>query len=299
MESYKGLFILLNKWQNPFSSRKAQVESFHLLYVQIMGILNLSPESPVSKSIVKPENVLERAEQMVEQGAEIIEIGGNSSSSKARWISVEEELSRVIPFVKILTDSGFRVSVDTWRSNIAKAAIENGAWMINDINWGRDPGMLDIVAKKDIRYCMMYLRGEPKRHYLVDQSFTDNPIAEIKHYLYQTAARLQRLGKPADHIFIDPGFGFGKTPQTNMEILRNLHRLKKYPLLISASRKKFLTYYFKTDHHDQSNPLLYEATIVFNTLALLTQPAIVRVHDIKAISIAKDIVTHYLESEDN
>lgn len=263
-----------------------------------MGILNLSPESPVSHSVVEPKSVLERAEQMLEQGADIIEVGGNSSSSKAGEITVEEEISRVVPYVKILSDSGFKVSVDTWRTKIAEAAIEAGAWMINDINWGRDEGMLETVSQENVRYCAMYLRGTPKGHYMVDQTFT-NPIEEIKFHLYKTASRLHDMGKPIEHIFIDPGFGFGKTPETNMELLRKLHELDRYPLLISASRKKFLTYFFKTSQHDQSNPDLYEATIVFNTLAMLASPAIVRVHDVRAISIARDIMIHYMESEDN
>ncbi len=263
-----------------------------------MGILNLSPDSPVKHSVVKPEAILERAEKMIDEGAEIIEIGGNSSSSRARSISAEEELHLVIPYVKILADMGFKISVDTWRSNVAEAAIDAGAWMINDINWGREKGMLEAVSQSNVRYCMMYLRGEPKKHYLVDQSFT-NPIEEIKQHLYKVADRLHALGKPNDRIFIDPGFGFGKSPQTNMEILQKLHQLNRYPLLISASRKKFLSYYFKTDYHDQSNPELYEATIVFNTLAMLKNPAILRVHDVRAISIARDIMFHYLETEDN
>lgn len=268
-------------------------ETFRIKSMQIMGIINLSPESPVKHSIINEQEIIQKAEEMLQDGAEIVEIGGNSSSSKAQDISEKEEEKRVIPVLRLLVETGFKVSVDTWRARIARLAIKHGAWMINDINWGRDEEMLKTVAKSDVKYCIMHMRGKPKKHYQVDQSFK-NPIDEIKSDLEKVATRLHKLGKNKSDIYLDPGFGFGKSAKTNMQILKGLTHFKEHPIMISASRKAFLTYLFKTEDHSQDNPDLYEATIAFNTLAMLAEPDIIRVHDVRAIAIAKDIVSNFL-----
>lgn len=264
-----------------------------------MGILNLSPESPVKGSVVSADQAHSRAEQLLDDGADIIDVGGNSSSSRAREILVDEEITRVIPIVRRLSSAGMRVSVDTWNWKVADAAIDAGAWMINDIDGGRDPRLVSTVVEGEVRYCIMHMRGRPKGHYEVNQTYTD-VVSEVVGKLKIRAEGLERQGLKPDMIYLDPGFGFGRDGQTNLELLKGLERLKgKYRLLVSASRKAFLTDLYKASRHDQYDDNLYEATIVFNTLLMLNQPDIVRVHDVRAISVTRDIVSSFLEASES
>ncbi len=264
---------------------------------EIMGILNLSPDSPVVSSIFKGDierDLVDRAERMVEEGASYIDIGGNSSSSLAIEISPLEEEKRILEAVKILCDSGFQVSVDSWTPSILKKALDLGISVVNDISGGSNPEILNLIETYKPKYCVMHQITKPKMHYSVNQNFP-HLIERIVKDLNNVGEYLISKGIPKKKIYLDPGFGFGRDGHSNMEILRHLEELKflGYPILVSASKKAFLGEYLPNFNRSQKDPRLYEATLAFNLLLMLKGTSVLRVHDVKGIAIVRDVVKEF------
>jgi len=244
----------------------------------IMGILNLTDDSFYDggqhNSIKK---ALLQTEKMLDDGAKIIDIGAYSSRPKAKHISHDEEWQRLEKTLQIINKEFPQaiLSVDTFRSEIARRSIDNGADIINDISAGNlDPQMFDTVADLNVTYIMMHMQGTP-------QTMQDNPHyncieKEVVNYFLNKVKTLQQKG--LSKIIIDPGFGFGKTLEHNYQLLNNLEELHtlELPLLVGVSRKSMVYKVLETDAKNSLN-----GTTAINTLCLSKGASILRVHDVK------------------
>ena len=243
-----------------------------------MGILNVTPDSFFAGSRTFSEKtVLERAEKLLSEGAAILDIGGYSSRPGSTDIPAEEEKNRIVPAIKSLVQEFPEViiSVDTFRADVAEAAINAGAGIINDISGGSIDGrMFATTAALQVPYILMHMRGTPQTM----QTLTDyhDLMPELLSYFAQKTNELQRVG--VNDIIIDPGFGFAKTVDQNYEVLQNLETLQMLvlPILAGMSRKS-MTY--KTLGIGPEEAL--NGTTALNMLALTKGAKILRVHDVK------------------
>lgn len=254
----------------------------------IMAILNVSRDSPIAASIVDPSAALDRARELREQGAAIIDVGAHSTSSAAAEIEAQEEIERVTPVIEALASEGVPVSVDTWTPAVARAAAEAGVHLLNDVTGFRDPEMVAVAAEFGLPGVVMHMRGRPHGHYEVDQTY-DDIGAEVRAFLLDRAHALEAAGAPQP--WLDPGFEFAKSLEDNLRMLADLPNLaaEGYPVLISASRKGFLAEALGHTKR-QDAPGLLEATLAFHTLAASLGAHVVRVHDVQAHAYALALV---------
>jgi len=209
----------------------------------IMGVLNRTPDSfSDGGCFMEEDKAVEHAIKLVEEGADILDIGGESTRPGAKAVSVNEELKRTIPIIKRLSKSvGIPISIDTSSYEVAKAALESGANMVNDINGlKKDLKMADLVASYDVPVVLMHIQGTPEKMQ-TDPVYLDL-ISEIIDSLKVSIDIAKRAGVDEKKIIIDPGIGFGKTAEHNLEIINNLNRFKELdkPILIGVSRKSFI-----------------------------------------------------------
>ncbi|WPZ08868.1 dihydropteroate synthase [Roseivirga spongicola] len=245
---------------------------------QVMGILNITPDSFYAESRVNQETaILKKAQQMVEAGAFILDIGGYSTRPGADDISEEEETKRVTDAINLVRSkfSDILISVDTFRSSVAKHAIEAGANIINDVSGGNlDSNMFETVAQLKVPYILMHMRGTPQTMKSLNQY--DDLLIDIGKELATKCNELKQRGV-AD-IIIDPGFGFAKSISQNYELLQKLSYLKRlgYPLLAGLSRKSMI---YKTLNIEPQDAL--NGTTALNMIALQNGASLLRVHDVK------------------
>lgn len=250
----------------------------------VMGILNVSHDSPIATSVVPPAEARERALDLVRAGAAIIDVGAQSTRTGARVLTAQEEIERVCPVIEALHAEGVPVSVDTWTAEVARAAAQAGVDVLNDVTGVTDPAMLAVAVEYRLPAIAMHMRGRPQQHREVDQTAADLP-AEVHAFLLERAAALTAAGVP--QVWLDPGYGFAKTPEDNVRLLHALPALVAtgYPVLISASRKGFLAELLGRGDRQDVDGLL-EATVAFNTIAANYGAHVVRVHDVAAVADA-------------
>lgn len=249
-----------------------------LLQPKVMGILNVTPNSFFDGGKFKNESeILSQVEKMLKDGATFIDIGAYSSKPNAEFVSESEELQRIVPVVQLILEHfpETLISIDTFRSEVARVCIENGAAIINDISAGNaDEKMMETIAKYNIPYIMMHMRGTPQTM----QSMTnyENIVKEILFYFSERIAKARSFG--INDLIVDPGFGFAKTLEQNYEILQNMELFKmlELPLLGGFSRKSMI---YKTLNCTAQEAL--NGTTVLNTIALTKAAKILRVHDVK------------------
>ncbi len=257
----------------------------------VMGILNVATDSPVSGSVVPVGDAPRRAERLRDAGASIIDVGAQSTSTGAAQISPDEEIARVAPVVESVVAEGHLVSVDTWTSSVARAAVQAGAHLINDIT-GADPETVSVAVETGTPIAIMHMRGRPQRHREADHEY-HNVASEVRRYLEQRAGEIKTAGAP--DVWIDPGFQFGRGLEDNLRLLLDLPDLANlgYPVLISASRKGFLAELLGhgelRSHDAQGRPGMLEATIAFNVLAAWLGAHVVRVHDVEEVAWALNV----------
>jgi dihydropteroate synthase len=249
----------------------------------LMGILNLSVDSPIKKSIVSLENALDRAYTLKNDGAQIIDVGAHSTSSRARNLSTEEELRRVLPIVTQLIDEGFLVSLDSWNPTVVEEAAKSGLGLLNDVSGLKNQKMVEVVKKYDITTCIMHMRGDPKHHYEVNQQYS-NITSEIKNWFTKRIETLSNQGIGLDKLIIDPGFEFGKSMDDNLILLSNLRLFLDFevPLLVSASNKAFISEAIGLGRVQEGEGLS-EATLAVQALSSYFGAHILRVHDVKRV----------------
>jgi dihydropteroate synthase len=207
----------------------------------LMGIVNASPESFSNGSEVADlESQVRRALALVEQGAALIDVGGESGVTNVAPISVKEETKRVVPLVGRLADEGLIVSVDTWKAPVAQAVLEAGAAMINDVSGLRAPLIADACASAGAALVIMHTRVEPKRKEFPGY---DDALADVIAFLRERMALASQHGVDAEHVVLDPGPDFAKTPAETVDVLRGLRAITEEfdrPVLLAASRKDFI-----------------------------------------------------------
>ena len=209
----------------------------------VLGILNVTPDSFADGGkFLDPKDAVNQGRRLIAEGADIIDVGGESTRPGAERVSEDEELKRVIPVITELVKDGAVVSVDTTRAEVAKAAITAGATYVNDVSGGlADEKMAALIAANpNVQYIVMHWRGESKD--MQSKAFYKDVVKEVKDELDDRVSELLKAGVQAEQIILDPGIGFAKEPEHNWEILKNIERfqLLGYPLLIGASRKRFL-----------------------------------------------------------
>ena len=255
----------------------------------VMGILNATPDSFHADSRVDVDGALRQAEAMLEAGAGLLDIGGASSRPGADEVPVDEELRRVLPVVEAV-HARFPeawLSVDTWRAPVAKAAVEAGAGLVNDIAAGLpDPAMLPTVARLGVPYVAMHMQGTPAT--MQQDPRYDDVVTEVVHFLSGRLRAAHDAGI-AD-VLLDPGFGFGKTTAHNYALLRALPRLKLLgaPLLVGLSRKRMINQVLGTDPSEALN-----GTTALNTLALEHGADVLRLHDVREAVEAVKLVAAF------
>ncbi|HRE67115.1 MAG TPA: dihydropteroate synthase [Cyclobacteriaceae bacterium] len=271
-----------------FSANKtlnAQGRFIDLSAPKVMGILNVTSDSFYEGSRLRTvEDVLQRAEIMVLEGADFLDVGGYSSRPGATDISESEELKRVIPVIEALRKKlpDVIISIDTFRSEVAQAALYAGADMINDITGGNgDSNMYSVAAHAKAPYVLMHMRGTPQT--MKHETEYDDLVGEMINYFHARLDRLKQAG--VKDVIIDPGFGFAKTIKQNFELLQNLQRFRilEKPLLVGLSRKSMIWRTLETTPEHALN-----GTSVVNTIALLKGASILRVHDVRA---AREAIT--------
>jgi dihydropteroate synthase len=205
----------------------------------IMGVLNVTPDSfSDGGKFADPAAAIAHGRALIEAGADLIDVGGESTRPGAEGVSEEVERSRVLPVIEGL--KGLKVSIDTQKPGVAEAAIKAGAVLVNDISGLRDPGMLEVIARTGVSACVMHMRGTPKT--MQDAPAYADVGAEVLELLEDSLRRAEAKGIPRSRLWVDPGIGFGKTLEHNLELLKRLGdlRLLGCPVLVGVSRKKFL-----------------------------------------------------------
>ncbi len=244
----------------------------------VMGVLNVTPDSfSDGGKYYKTEDAVKRGMEIEAEGADFIDIGGQSTRPGADEVSAEEEAKRVIPVIKALAaEVKIPISVDTYRASVADAALEAGAVIVNDISaFGFDAEMATTIAKHNASAVAMHIKGTPKDMQKDPQY--DDVMAELVQYFENAAWKANVAG--IKQVIFDPGFGFGKTIEHNLTILKNLGDLKRLdsPIMVGFSRKSMIGKILEIDDmHDR-----HEGTITLNTIAVLNGAHIIRVHDVK------------------
>ncbi len=255
----------------------------------IMGILNVTPDSfSDGGQFSQPEKAIQRAVQMHEQGADIIDIGGESTRPDAKEVSAGEQIDRVIPVIEGIREQNKEVliSIDTTDVSVVKAALRTGANWINDISAGEaSEGMLALAASENVPIILMHRQGKSDR--MQDNPVYEDVCSEVKDYLQQRAQQALDVGVKKDNIIIDPGIGFGKLLGHNLQLMADLNSLVElgYPVLLGASRKRFLG-----EICDQDDPeKRIGATCVTTVLGVQAGVKIFRVHDVFENKQAMDV----------
>jgi len=244
----------------------------------IMGIINATPDSFSGDGTAHDvDRAVNQARAFVEDGADILDIGGESTRPGATPVTADDELRRVVPVIEALRELKVPLSIDTFKPQVMRAALAAGASLINDINALRTPGALEVVAGSDAGICLMHMQGTP-------QTMQDNPtyadvVAEVKAFLDERVGACRSAGIERNRIIIDPGFGFGKTAEHNLELLQGLDRLALggYPVLVGLSRKSVLG---KLTGRKVTERIA--ASVAAAIAAVARGASIVRVHDVAA-----------------
>ena len=270
--------MIKDKHKSEYAALNCGDKDINLSHKIVMAILNVTPDSFYDGGVNITERTwLQKVEQHITDGAEIIDIGAVSTRPGAKEVNQAEELERLIPVIKSISKHFPEtiISVDTYRSAIAHAVIEEGAGIINDISGGTfDPEIFNVVAKADIPYIVMHIKGTPK-NMQIDPVYR-NITNEVIEFLKQQTELATKAG--IQQVIWDPGFGFGKTPEHNYQLMKDLKQFKTsgHPLLVGISRKSMINAILGTKPSEALN-----GTTVLNTFALLNGADILRVHDVK------------------
>jgi dihydropteroate synthase len=251
----------------------------HRSSLAVMGIVNVTPDSFSDGGVHFDRTVaIESALRMEQDGAAIIDIGGESTRPGSEFVSADEELARVVPVVEgIRSRSAVRISVDTRKAVVAEAALDAGADMINDVSALRhDPALRGLVAKRDVPVILMHMRGEPKT--MQEHIHYDEVVTDVARELQSWRDEAVAAGVPRERILIDPGIGFGKTFEHNLAILARCDELRSIaPVVVGASRKAFIGHLTGRP----SGPARMPGSLAAVAAAYQRRASIVRVHDVR------------------
>ncbi len=255
-----------------------------LNHPRIMGILNTTPDSFSDGGLFTNIDIARKhVQQMIDDGADIIDVGGESTRPGASEVSVDEECQRVLPVIKAIREfSDIPISIDSSKTDVMQQAIEAGASMINDVNALRAKGAVELVAKLNVPVCLMHMQGLPRS--MQQNPEYNNVVQEVYHFLKERIDICVKAGIKQDNIIIDPGFGFGKTLEHNLSVFKHLQEFQKlnHPLLVGVSRKSMIGAILNDAPSDER---LY-GSIALATIAAWQNANFLRVHDVKATADA-------------
>lgn len=266
------------------------------IHTRIMGIVNVTPDSfSDGGHFFSPDTAIARGEKLADDGADILDIGGESTRPFSEPVPVEEEVRRVLPVIQSLSKRiSIPISIDTTKAIVARRALDAGASIINDVSSLRmDADMASVAVEKGVPIILMHMLGTPKTMQVSPQY--DDLLGEVSAFLDNAIRRGEEQGIPKSNIIIDPGIGFGKTVDHNLLLVQQLHELKKLaaPILIGPSRKAFIRHILKGTHREEIGPL--SPAVETGTQAAVAAAAfqgahIVRVHDVAATKATLQIV---------
>ncbi len=248
----------------------------------IMGVVNVTPDSfSDGGKFLDPRDAVEHGKRLVQEGADLLDIGGESTRPGSQFISLEEEIDRVIPVLeRLLKEVDVPVSIDTTKAEVARRALDLGVAMVNDISACRlDPEMLPLVAERQVPVCLMHMQGLPKD--MQDNPVYEDLMGEIILFLRERAQAAMDAGVDPQMILVDPGIGFGKTLEHNLEILRRLGEIRSlgFPIVLGTSRKSFIGKVLDLPVEER-----LEGTAASVALGIACGADVVRVHDVKEMS---------------
>jgi dihydropteroate synthase len=242
-----------------------------------MGVVNVTPDSfSDGGRFLDPARAIEHALRLRDEGADLVDVGGESTRPGAGAVPLEAELARVVPVVEALAREGVRVSVDTLKPEVMRAAIAAGCAVVNDVNGFRAPGAVEAVIESEVGVVVMHMQGTPRT--MQHSPRYEDVVAEVSAFLARRARELEAAGVAGERIAIDPGFGFGKTLEHNRALFRALPRIAGlgWPLLVGVSRKKMLG-----ELSGRPVEARGPASVAAALLAVQNGAAVVRVHDVR------------------
>lgn len=255
----------------------------------VMGILNVTPDSfSDGGRYANPESAISAGLTMIADGAQIVDVGGESTRPGAPSITAAEELERVLPVVWGLADVGVTVSIDTSKAEVARKCIEAGAHVVNDVTALSDPNMADVCAQAAVGVVLMHMPGNPRT--MQDEAIYGDVVSEIAEFLKSRSSAAIEAGLARDAIAIDPGFGFGKTVSHNLELLSRMDEIVALglPVVVGTSRKRFLGSVLSEVRGDTTPEQRDYATLATIALAVSKGAAIFRVHNVRsAVEVAQ------------
>ncbi|HWB68377.1 MAG TPA: dihydropteroate synthase [Solirubrobacterales bacterium] len=258
--------------------------------VKVMGVVNVTPDSFSDGGLfLEPEAAIAHGEQLAREGAAILDVGGESTRPGAEEVGVEEEMARTQPVVSDLAALGHEVSIDTSKVEVARAALEAGASIVNDITALGEPEMAALCAERDAGVVLMHMQGTPRT--MQERPTYEDVVDEVKAFLAERVQAAVSAGVSEERIWVDPGIGFGKTLEHNLELLRRLDELRDLgrPLVVGTSRKSFIG---KLDGSQAPDRL--GGTIASSVLAIARGAEVLRVHDVaevvQAATVARAIL---------
>jgi dihydropteroate synthase len=260
-----------------------------------MGVVNVTPDSFSDGGLyLDPDKAIAHGLSLVEQGADLVDVGGESTRPGAERPSVAEELARVLPVVSALAASGTVVSIDTMRAEVAEAAVEAGAVLVNNVSGGRaDPAMLPTVARLGVACVLMHWRAHSDE--MQQHTAYDDVVADVITELRGRLRAAEEAGVDLRRVVVDPGIGFSKTADQNWELLRGVDRLAELgrPVLVATSRKRFLGHLLADDGELRPPALRDDATTATTALAAAAGAWCVRVHDVRASADAVRVAARW------
>ncbi len=257
-----------------------------------MGVINATPDSFFAQSrSIAADAAVETAVAMVDAGADIVDIGGESTRPGASPVSEAEEIDRTAPIIERVRDLDAVISIDTCKAGVAAAAIRAGAELVNDVRAARGDGMLELLAASDVGVCLMHMRGEPRT--MQERPVYADVVHDVRAFLHERVAACLESGIDAARLLVDPGFGFGKTVSHNLALLANLRALSSIglPILVGLSRKSTLG-----ELTGRTVDARLPASIAAAVLAAVNGAAVLRVHDVgetvDALNVVEETLAH-------
>jgi len=259
----------------------------------VMGVLNVTPDSFSDGGVFfETDRAVDAGLRMTDEGADLIDVGGESTRPGASPVDQDEERRRVVPVIERLAGRGIVVSIDTSKATVARAALDGGAQVVNDVTAFADPEMAGVCAVSECSLCLMHMQGEPRT--MQEAPRYDDVVADVKAFLVERAEAAQQAGIARDRIWIDPGIGFGKTLAHNLSLLARIDEFVAtgYPVLIGVSRKSFIGKILGGLPADQR----LEGTLAVQVLAQAAGARILRAHDVLQVRRAVETAAAVLSA---
>ena len=260
----------------------------------LMGVLNVTPDSfSDGGSFLHPERAVRRARRLAADGADLVDVGGESTRPGAEAVSAEQELERVAPVLERIAADELRVSIDTSKLAVAEAALDAGAEVVNDVTSFRsEPELAGLCAERDCRVVLMHMLGTPRT--MQDDPVYEDVVDDVKGFLAERIEFALEAGISEERIWVDPGIGFGKTLEHNLELLRRLGELRELgrPICIGTSRKSFIGRITRREVDERLG-----GTIASNVIALANGAEVFRVHDVRPVREALQVAAAILAPE--